>query len=245
MTTSLLLPAALVGAVALPALHSGSSGTGEHTTSLGQIQTVGAQTITDNISANFDTPDPRRWADICPENPVGAGSVRDDFIRQGDYTYLERQGHFERSNQQLGMGLLDGAITTLSQRSALGSVPITQLAAQSQAITAVIQMIAEGARFDFMSANIGEHARNGQTFTAGTQIPVRGDGGPSNEVGPTSLVTGIDWENAWGALSTYVYQHLNTGGQFRFQVGQALVLTTITAAANQLALALTPGVSGD
>ncbi|MFD5128857.1 ribosome-inactivating family protein [Streptomyces olindensis] len=171
-----------------------------------------------------------------PNNPVNAAHVRNDFIRQGDYGYLERLGHFDRSDQTLGIGGFFGALSTLRDGRPLGSVPATQTAAQAAAITTMIQMFAEGARFDFVSSNITQYARDGRTFTAGTYIPVRPDGGNANELARTAVVNAIDWENVWAQLSRYVRDRLNDGRAFSFAVGSHLILRNMQAAANQLAV---------
>ncbi|MFC8520175.1 ribosome-inactivating family protein [Streptomyces sp. NPDC057257] len=171
-----------------------------------------------------------------PTNPVGAATVRSDFLRQGDYSYLERTGGFDRSNQSLGLGAFYSAMSALRDSHALGSVQATQTANQAQAITTMIQMFAEGARFDFISSNIASHTLDGTAFTAGTGIQVRGDGGNPNELGFTASVSAVDWETVWAQLSRYVRDRLNDGAAFSFRVGASLVLTTMQAAANQLAV---------
>ncbi|MGQ4390153.1 ribosome-inactivating family protein [Streptomyces sp. SAS_270] len=175
-------------------------------------------------------------ANPTPQNPVNARTVRNNFLSQGDYGYLERTGHFDRAEQTLGMGSFFSAMSALRDGRTLGSVPATQTAQQAQAITTMIQMFAEGARFDFISSNIGSHTRDERTFTAGTFVQVRGDGGNANELAPTDPVRAVDWENVWSQLSRYVRARLNDRGAFHFAVGGALILTTMQAAANQLAV---------
>ncbi len=119
-----------------------------------------------------------------PANPVNAAHVRSDFLRQGDYGYLERVGGFDRSDQRLGIGTFFSAMSVLRAARPLGSVHATQTAEQASASTTMIQMFAEGARFDFISANIGSNALAGTTFTVGTYVQVRGDGGNANELAP-------------------------------------------------------------
>lgn len=171
-----------------------------------------------------------------PANPVGAAHVRNDFLRQGDYGYLERVGHFDRADQTLGMGALSAALSTLSNGRPLGSVAATQTAEQARAITTMIQMFAEGARFDFISSNIAQWTRDDRTYTAGSFVQVRGDGGTAVELAPTSPVNAIDFENVWAQLSRYVRDRINDGRTFRFAVGGSLVLLNLQAAANQLAV---------
>ncbi|QOV33182.1 hypothetical protein IM697_23310 [Streptomyces ferrugineus] len=171
-----------------------------------------------------------------PANPVNAAHVRSDFLRQGDYGYLERTGHFDRSNQILGMGAFFSAMSTLANGRPLGSVAATQTAAQANAITTMIQMFAEGARFDFISSNISQYTRDDRTFTAGTYVPVRPDGGNANELARTAVVNSVDWENVWAQLSRYVRDRLHDGRAFSFAVGSHLILRNMQAAANQLAV---------
>ncbi|MCZ0997529.1 hypothetical protein O1M63_04295 [Streptomyces mirabilis] len=171
-----------------------------------------------------------------PDNPLNAAHVRSDFLRQGDYGYLERVGHFDRSDQNLGMGAFFSALSALRNGRPLGSVPATQTTEQARAITTMIQMFAEGARFDFISSNIGSHAREERSFTAGTYVQVRGDGGNANELARTSAVNAVDWENVWAQLSRYIRERMNDGRAFSFAVGGHLILWNMQAAANQLAV---------
>ncbi|MFF5965206.1 ribosome-inactivating family protein [Streptomyces collinus] len=173
-----------------------------------------------------------------PDRLDGATTVN-NFLTRTDYTYLESRniGNFDRGTPNLGIGALSSAIDTLADRRPLRSVPATQLEAQARAITTIIQMFSEGARFDFISANIARAAQNGQGFTAATVVPIAGNGADPGQGNPTvGTVTAIDFENDWARLSQYVRGILITGGAVNFAVGQFLRFTTVQGIANQLAI---------
>lgn len=175
---------------------------------------------------------------LGPHNPVGAAHVREDFLRRGDYGYLERQAGVSRRDLPLGMGALNGAIITLRTPRALGTAPISRTDEQAAAIVTIIQMFAEGARFDFASYNIGESVRRGREFTAGTNIRVSPTGNTNNGPEPTALVTLMDFETVWAQLSAYLRDFLQHASRaFRFAVTETLVFVTVQAVANQLAVA--------
>jgi hypothetical protein len=135
------------------------------------------------------------------------------------------------------MGALNSAIITLRTPRALGTTPISRTGEQAAAIMTIIQMFAEGARFDFASSNIGEAARRGRTFTAGTSIQVSPTGN-TNGPGSTSAITLMDLETVWAQLSTYLRSFIDHASRaFRFEVTPAFVFVTVQAVANQLAVA--------
>nr|WP_239157671.1 ribosome-inactivating family protein [Streptomyces sp. SID13726] len=173
-----------------------------------------------------------RFGDEGPSDPfnLGASHVRSSFLRQGDYTYLERQGAvrfpggFDRGSQGLGAQGMWRAFETLAN-------PNADVPASARAITLFIQALAEGARFDFMSTNIGQAMRDGDEFTSGSHRPVSGNGGVG---GPLHQVTGIDFQNNWSQISRAIINWGNTGA-IRIVVG-SVVFTTIAALATQIAV---------
>ncbi|GAA1962920.1 pectinesterase family protein [Kitasatospora viridis] len=193
------------------------------------------------FSMGGSTDDPTNASN--PLNPLGVAPdmIDNTTVAQGDYGYLERLAGESRGNQRFGPNQLNDYTRILS------AVPGTAYASagnQAWAIMGLIQMFAEGARFDFISANIGTQVNNGG-LQANQPLPIQGSGA-SQPDSTTQDATAMDFENNWSSLSNYVRQVINsvTPPRVQYYINTSLVLLTLDAIRQQLAVAYNPKGGG-
>jgi hypothetical protein len=135
---------------------------------------------------------------------------------------MERAAGVARGSLGITMGAIQGSISDLARGNNRD---------QARALLVLVQALAEGARFDFISYRIGQAMRNNGIFYAGSSSWVNGG---SRGIELTSL----DLENNWGGLSQAVENATQHGWPVDYEIADGQHFTTMQAIDEQLAMAL-------
>ncbi|MFJ6897448.1 ribosome-inactivating family protein [Streptomyces hokutonensis] len=161
-----------------------------------------------------------------PNSPLNTTSqVNLNWI---NYTQMESAAAVGRGSLPISMGSIQGSISDLGTST-------TSNRDRARALLILVQALAEGARFDFLSYRISDSIRLGRTYYAGSSSQVSSNG--SNSGGSMIDVTGLDFENSWSAISSAMLRATRDRSTPHVRVGSGY-LDTLSAIDAQLAIAL-------
>ncbi|WP_216587963.1 ribosome-inactivating family protein [Streptomyces brasiliscabiei] len=146
-----------------------------------------------------------------------------------NYTNMESAAGIGRGSLAINMGSIQGSISDITN-------PNISNANAARALMILVQAFAEGARFDFFSYRISQSIRTGaNSFYAGQSSSISSNGANST---PSMIeVTGLDFENNWGTLSTAARSATQNHTSPHVHLGSGYI-TTLSAIDAQLAIAL-------
>ncbi|MEW1824075.1 ribosome-inactivating family protein [Streptomyces sp. NPDC088196] len=159
-----------------------------------------------------------------PATMAGATPQNVDWLNYGD---MERAAGISRGDLNIGLGPIQSAVTVL------GSTANTSNRARARALLVIVQALAEGARFDFISYRVSQAIRGGHQYTTGTSSSVSENGSGSSHLS----ATGLDFENNWQGISNAAENSTQNGTAPHYAIGNGH-LNTMRAIDAQLAVAL-------
>ncbi|MGW0580948.1 ribosome-inactivating family protein [Streptomyces sp. NPDC002920] len=166
-----------------------------------------------------------------PSNPY-PGAVPPGNVRQRNwlnYADMERAANTNRGSLQISQAAIRDAITNI------GNVNPASEQFQARSVLTLVEAFAEGARFDYISYNLGRALGRGTSWRAGETSQISSNG--SNSGGSMITVSGLDFENNWSTISRAAESSARNGTPPNARVGSGS-LTTLSAIDAQLALAL-------